>query len=65
MLRYGKKFTLNQNFLDEIATYMDDKIREDLHFRFASCEPDFFLREYIKRDEKFIELLRMEFGIVI
>lgn len=63
MLRYGQKFKLTQELLDVIATYMDDDIREDIHFRFVPCEPDLFLREYVKRDSEFAELLRDEFGI--
>ena len=49
--------------MDTIATYMNDDIREDLHFRLAPCEPDLFLREYLKRDPEFEELLYDEFGI--
>ena len=63
MLRYGQKFKLTQQLLDVIATYMDDNLREDIHFRLAPCEPDFFLKEYVKRDPEFAELLRDEFGI--
>ena len=63
MLRYGRKFNITQELMDTIATYMNDDIREDLHFRLAPCEPDLFLREYLKRDPKFEELLYDEFGI--
>lgn len=63
IFRYKEKIKLSQNLLDVIATYMKDDIREEIHFRFASCEPEFFLREYIKRDSEFEELLYKEFGI--
>lgn len=63
MLRYGRKFNITQELMDIIATYMNDDIREDLHFRLASCEPDLFLREYVKRDPEFEKLLYDEFGI--
>lgn len=63
MLRYGKEFTLTQELLGGIATYMDDDIRERLHCEIAPCEPEFFLKEYLKRDPRFEELLHDEFGI--
>ena len=63
MRRYGKEFTLTQELLDVIATYMDDDIRESLHHELAPCEPEFFLGEYLKRDPGFEDLLYSEFGI--
>lgn len=63
MLRYGKEFTLTQELLEVIATYMNDDIRERLHCEIAPCEPEFFLKEYSKRDSGFKELLYDEFGI--
>lgn len=63
MLRYGCKFKLTQQLLDVIATYMNDNLREDIHFKFAPCKPDFFLKEYVKRDPKFKKLLLNEFWI--
>lgn len=63
MRRYGKDFNLTQELLDVIATYMNDDIRESLHYKLAPCEPDVFLKEYIKRDPGFEKLLYSEFGI--
>ena len=63
MLRYGKEFTLTQELLEVIATYMNDDIRERLHCEIAPCEPEFFLKEYLNRDPGFKELLHDEFGI--
>lgn len=63
MKRYGESFILKQDLMDAIASYMDDDIREDLHFRIAPCSPDLFLREYIKRDPDFVDLLKSEFSI--
>lgn len=63
MRRYGKEFNLTQELLDVIATYMDDGIRESLHYELAPCEPEFFLKEYLKRDPRFKELIHDEFGI--
>lgn len=63
MKRYGESFILKQDLMDTIASYMDDDIREDLHFRIAPCSPDLFLREYTKRDPGFVDLLKSEFSI--
>ena len=63
MKRYGESFILKQDLMDTIASYMDDDIREDLHFRIAPCSPDLFLREYTKRDPDFVDLLKSEFNI--
>ena len=50
MLRYGRKFNITQELMDIIATYMNDDIREDLHFRLAPCEPDLFFKRICKRE---------------
>lgn len=64
MTRYGEDFKLSDNLMGNIASYMDDEIREDLHAAMAPCEPEGFLEEYIKRDPGFKGLLGNEFGIV-
>lgn len=63
MKRHGESFVLEQDLMDTIASYMDDYIREDLHFRIAPCSPDLFLRDYTKRDPDFVDLLKSEFSI--
>ena len=63
MLRYGRKFNITQELMDTIAAYMNDDIREDLHFKLAPCKPDLSLREYVKRDPNFEKFLYDEFGI--
>ena len=63
MLRFGEKYKATQNDMDNIANYMNDEIREEVHFKFTSCEPELFLREYVKRDPGFVKLLHDEFGI--
>lgn len=63
MTRYGEEYTLTQEVLDVIATYMNDEIRENLHFDMAPCTPEAFLRAYVKEDPDFEDLLKSEFSI--
>lgn len=63
MLRYGRSFTISQNLMDTIATYMNDDTREKVHFELAPCTPEEFLKRYIELDPDFEELLYKEFGI--
>lgn len=59
MTIYGRKIT-NED-MQNIAEYMDDTIREELHGNLAPCSNEKFLREYIKRDPEILEILRNEF----
>lgn len=54
---------LNNEDLSNIATYMDDEIREHLHFELAPCDPEEFLDAYIREadDEDFMDILKNEF----
>lgn len=52
-------------FLDTIATYMDDEIRERFHCKMAPCSAESFLKRYLELDEDFEVLLRVEFGIEV
>lgn len=63
MLRYGEKLDLDKNLWDAIVTYMNDDVREDVHFDLAPCSEEEFLDEYVKRDPEFEKLLHEEFGI--
>lgn len=63
MKRYGEDYKLDQNQMDVIASYMNDEIREDLHFKLAPCEPEEFLVAYVESDPDFEDLLKNEFGI--
>ena len=65
MMRYGQREVLKQELLDVIATYMNDDIREDIAFELAPCSPDEFITEYVKRDPKFVDLLKSEFSIEV
>lgn len=40
MKKYNEGFELTQEELDNIATYMDDEIREDVAFDLAPCTPE-------------------------
>ena len=56
---------LNNEDLSNIATYMDDEIRERLHSEIAPCDPEEFLDAYIREadDEDFMDILKHEFHI--
>ena len=51
--------------MQNIASYMDDDLREELHAHLAPCTQDEFLSAYIERaetdDPEFIEILCREF----
>lgn len=59
MTIYGREIT-NED-MRNIAEYMNDEIREELHGKLAPCSNEKFLREYIKRDPEILEILRNEF----
>lgn len=54
---------VNQTMLDDIATYMCDEIREQVHIELAPCSPEKFLVRYLQLDQKFEELLSSEFNV--
>ena len=56
---------ISNEIMDAIASYMDDDIREELHFKLAPCSHRRFLKAYCKRDPEFAELLKKEFDIVL
>ena len=61
-----EKFTLSQEEMNVIATYMDNDIREKVHFELAPCEPLDFLRRYLEldKDPDFRDVLENEFNII-
>lgn len=63
MKRYGKDYKLTQNLMNTIAVYMDDEIREKVHFELAPCEPEEFLKRYLELDPDFEDVLKSEFSI--
>ena len=54
---------LTYELLDTIATYMNDKIRENVHAELAPCTPEEFLKRYVELDPDFEDLLKTEFKI--
>lgn len=54
---------IDQELMDAISTYMNDVIRERVHFELAPCSPKEFLKRYLELDSDFAELLYNEFGI--
>lgn len=65
MKRFGEEFKLDNELMDNIASYMDDEIREELHCEMAPCEHEEFLEAYLERDPEFESLLKNEFDIEI
>ena len=49
MKKYNEEFELTQEELDNIATYMDDEIREDVAFDLAPCTPEEFFKRVCKQ----------------
>lgn len=56
---------ISNETMNTIASYMDNEIREELHFKLAPCSHRRFLKAYCKRDPEFTELLKNEFNIVL
>lgn len=54
---------ISQKTMDAIAVYMDDEIRERVHFELAPCDPETFLRRYLELDPNFANVLKTEFSI--
>lgn len=59
MTIYGRAIT--QDDMSNIASYMDDEIREHLHFELAPCTPEEFLSAYLDADPDFESLIENEF----
>ena len=57
------KQLITQDLLGDIATYMDDEIREQVHFELAPCTPEQFLRRYVELDPQFATILYDVFNI--
>ena len=51
--------------MEVITSYMNDEIREDVHFKFAPCSNELFLHEYLKRDSESLKGIMVELGIEV
>lgn len=69
IIRFGQpNYEIDMSLMNEIGSYMDDEIREDLHDDLATIDPtasdnERFLRAYCDRDDEFESLLKHEFDI--
>lgn len=63
MRKYGEDYKLTDEEMENVASYMNDEIREEVHFELAPCSNEAFLRRYCELDVSFEELLKDEFGI--
>ena len=59
MTVFGRKIT-NED-MSNIASYMDDEIRERLNSELAPCGNEEFIAAYLEEDPEFIEILKDEF----
>ena len=58
-----KNLTIDE--LNVIAMYMDNDIREQVHFELTPCMPYEFLTRYLELDNNFINVLNSEFHFVM
>lgn len=58
-------YNIDQELMNTISTYMNDVIREKVHFELAPCSQEEFLKRYLELDSDFAKLLYNEFGIEI
>lgn len=66
----SNKIVITDELMENIASYMDDEIREELHTKLAKANPTEaenieFINAYLAQDEEFGELLEHEFEIKI
>lgn len=65
IIEIGSEYIFSSVKLSDIAEYMDDEIREDMHTNFEAYDNDEeWLEEYLNRDPDFEDLLRQEFNIL-
>lgn len=54
---------ISNDEMEVIASYMNEEIREEIHFKFAPCSNELFLREYLKRDSESLKGIMAELGM--
>jgi hypothetical protein len=57
------KRIIDSELMETISTYMDNDIRESLHFNLAPCSNEDFFKAYCKANPDFSILLWSEFRI--
>lgn len=61
----GSEYIFSAVGLGDLAEYMNDEIREDMHTNFEDYNTDGeWLTEYVNRDPDFEDLLRQEFNVL-
>lgn len=58
-----QSYKIDSDEMSNIATYMNDDIRERVHFELAPCSNEEFLIRYLHYDPSFETLLKTEFSI--
>ena len=57
---------ITNNTMEAIASYMNDEIREKVHFELAPCSNEAFIRHYCEYDTDFEDdILKKEFGLCL
>lgn len=65
IIEIGSEYIFSAIGLGDLAEYMNDEIREDMHTNFSDYNTDGeWLTEYVNRDPDFEDLLRQEFNVL-
>lgn len=65
IIEIGSEYIFSDIGLGDLAEYMNDEIREDMHTNFEDYNTDGeWLTEYVNRDPDFEDLLRQEFNVL-
>lgn len=65
IIEIGSEYIFSAIGLGDLAEYMNDEIREDMHTNFSDYNTDGeWLTEYVNRDPDFEDLLRQEFYVL-
>lgn len=65
IIEIGSEYIFSAVGLGDLAEYMNDEIREDMHTNFEDYNTDVeWLTEYVNRDPDFEDLLRQEFNVL-
>lgn len=65
IIEIGSEYMFSAIGLGDLAEYMNDEIREDMHTNFEDYNTDGeWLTEYVNRDPDFEDLLRQEFNVL-